>query len=210
MNKKTIIVVFFFGVLFISNIYAITLENVVESLSRNKVTSGDFTQTKVVNTSKGVREIKSFGNFVLSTNGIMWNTTRPFPTRLIVTDKKIIQIDSKNNQSTIDGSDNVTFKSISSTIASIFSNDLNIIKEKFICSFSEKDNNIWVLELIPKDNTIKTVINSLILEGTFIEKKCTLTSLVMIEKNENQIKYTFSNQKYSDKIEDEILLSFIE
>lgn len=193
-----------------SSLNAITLEQITSGLAEHKVTEGDFTQIKTITMSKGTRDITSNGTFILSTQGVMWNTVKPLPSKLIVTETKLVQIDAKNNQSMLDGSENATFTSISSTIVSLFSNDLSVLKDKFALSFTEKDAQTWNLELTPKDSSIASVISMLILEGTCKNSVCTLDSLAMIEKTGGKITYLFANQTYSEAITDPLMLSFIE
>ena len=183
--------------IFSANIFAHTLEEITQNLSKNEITCGDFTQIKTINTSKGSRDIKSNGTFVLSPDGIMWNTIKPIASKMIITETKIIQIDAKNNKNIIDGTDNATFASISATISTVFKNDLAMLKEKFTLFFSEAENDTWKLELSPKDSTIASVIKTFFLQGSASGSKVSLDSLEIVESNGGQIKYFFSNQQYT-------------
>ena len=209
-RKKILLFLLFLSNLFSVNIFAHSLEEVIEEFSKNEITCGNFTQIKTIKTSKGSRDIKSDGTFVLSPDGIMWKTIKPIASKMIITETKIIQIDSKYNKNVIDGTDNSTFANISSTISTVFKNDLGLLKEKFIVSFSELDNNTWKLKLIPKDSSIAAVINTFELQGSFQNNKISLDLLEIIENNGGKIQYLFTNQQYEKNADYEEMLSFLQ
>ena len=66
-----------------------TLDSVCESLTKNTVTTGNFTQEKKLPSVK--RALKSYGTFVFCKDGIVWNTTRPVKSSLAVTSTKLVQ-----------------------------------------------------------------------------------------------------------------------
>ena len=90
----------------------ITIDNVFSSLTENKVTTGDFVQEK--SSAKIKRPLKSSGKFVFSEEGIVWQTTKPFPSTMVVTKDSIIQTGADGRRNVIDGSSNETFKSVAS------------------------------------------------------------------------------------------------
>ena len=188
---------------------AISLESVTQDLSAKDITCGSFEQIKTVSTSKGSRDIKSSGTFVLCDQGIMWNTVKPVASKLIVTETKIIQIDSKNNKSIIDGKDNATFASFSAAISTVFKNNLSLLKQQFNIEFTEGQDQSWKIRLTPKDATIAAVIKEFFLEGT-AKKEAVLDSLVITEKNGSLIKYVFTDQSYQKTQDYDTMLSYLE
>ena len=77
-----------------AGIFASSFEDVCQRLSVHPVTKGDFTQIKGVKSSRGTRELKSYGSFILCPEGILWDTSKPFPSKMVITATKIVQTSS--------------------------------------------------------------------------------------------------------------------
>jgi len=183
-----------------SGLYAITIDQVCNQLAAHPITKGDFVQLKTITTAKGSRELKSNGTFLFGVDGIMWNTVKPFPSKMVVTKNKIIQTDAKGNENVIDGTDNPTFASIASTISAVFSNDLSLLKQNFDISFKDNGNGSWEMKLTPKDSTITSVMQYLVVSGTSSSGTSSLDSIVMYESSDNKITYNFTNQTYPKEL----------
>ncbi len=184
---------------------SLSLEKICESLAARPNSKGDFTQIKTIKTNK--RSLKSTGKFIISTYGIYWNTEKPFPTSLILTKNSMVLISANGTKSVMSGNDDQIFSNISNTLSSVFSGNVNALKENFECSFSDDGKGSWKIFLTPKDSTIASVMNSLELSGTYEgydnngkAKAAVLNSLEMIEASENTIQYLFSNQKYPEEL----------
>ena len=201
--KKTLI--FTFILFFSSILFSQTLESVCSSLAEHPNTTGDFVQTKTILTNG--RKLKSNGKFILSTLGILWQTEKPFPSSLILTEDSMIQIAANGNKSVMSGKDNQIFANISDTLRSVFNGDAKKLQENFKCNFSYDKAGLWKVELTPKDSTIAAVMSTLILSGNYKGadgsdkiSEATLNSLEMIEASGNTITYEFSNQKYPKEL----------
>lgn len=188
------------GLLISGSLFAVSLEQVCNQLAEHPVTKGDFEQLKTITTAKGARDLKSSGTFVFGVEGIMWNTLKPFPSKMVVTKSKIIQTDAKGNENVIDGKDNPTFASIASTISAVFSNDLTLLKQNFEIGFTDNGNNTWEMKLTPKDSTISSVMQYLIVSGKTSGTTSSLDSIVMQESSDNKIRYNFTNQSYPKEL----------
>lgn len=182
-----------------------TLEQLCEDLAKQSNTTGDFTQTKIIQTNG--RKLMSHGNFIFCPEGILWDTKKPFASSLIMTNDKIIQISSNRKKTVMDGKDNNLFASISETLNSVFSGDAEKLQQNFNCElYEEKGSNIWRLALTPKDSTIASVMAELLLSGTYtLEKKGGALSVIldgfkMTEKAGNTILYSFTNLKYPEEL----------
>lgn len=175
----------------------LTLEKVCESLAARPNTTGDFTQTKTLQTNG--RKLKSSGKFIFSTEGIVWRTEKPFPSSLILTKDTMTMISANGTKSVMDGKDNQIFANISETLSSVFSGNAEQLKKNFKCDFSEADANGWKLVLTPKDSTIASVMSTLTLSGEYNKKtdEAALSALLMTEASDNTILYEFTNQNYS-------------
>lgn len=179
--------------------FSASMETVCQGLAAHPHTTGDFTQIKKIKNSS--RSLKSSGNFIFSLEGIMWNTVKPFPSRLAVGDTQIIQTAGDGTQTVIDAEGNEMFASIGNTLKAVFTNDLVLIQKNFETKFTEEADDKWILELEPKDTTIKSVMKLLTLNGSS-GSSVTLDSITMTEASENTITYTFKNQNYPKELSD--------
>ena len=104
---------------FTANVFAqVNLESVCSMLSKHPNTTGNFNQEKTLKNSS--RTLKSNGSFIFSMDGIMWKTEKPFPSTLTITKNSMIQTSASGKKSITDVSKNEVFKSISSTLISVF------------------------------------------------------------------------------------------
>ncbi len=172
------------------------LKSVCNGLARNSVTRGDFTQVKEVKSAKGTRSLKSYGNVVLCTQGIIWDTQKPFPSKMVISKERIVQISSDGKQSVVDGKDNPTFLGISATITAVFSGDMDEINKRFFTEFKDLGEGKWSIALKPKDSSIASVVGSITLSGVSSDTT-TLESMVIQEAGDSSVLYQFANHKYS-------------
>ena len=186
------------SILFICNVFSADLKSVCDGLSKTPITKGDFTQIKTIN-AKG-RTLKSSGNFIISLEGIMWKTLKPFPSNLIVTENAMIQIAADGKKNVMSASDNQIFQNISKTLRSVFAGDSKELENNFKVAFENKENGLWSVVLTPKDSTIAAVMQTLELSGSSTNTQVTLLSLELQETSNNKIRYEFSNQIYPKEL----------
>ena len=178
-----------------------TLEGVCKSLASHPNTTGSFTQTKTLQTNG--RKLTSTGKFIFCPLGILWQTEKPFPSSLILTEDAMIQIAANGKKSVMSGKDNQIFANISATLSSVFSGNAEELKKNFNCKFEEGADGGWKVYLTPKDSTIASVMKALLLSGSWDSGStggAVLTSLEMTEMSENTILYEFANQKYPKEL----------
>ena len=187
----------------------LSLETVCVCLAARPNTTGDFTQTKSLQTNG--RKLKSTGKFIICPEGILWKTEKPFPSSLILTKDAMVQIAANGSKSVMSGKDNQIFANISETLSSVFSGNVTELKKLFIYDFTEDKNGGWSISLTPKDATIASVMKVLVLSGECNVKDGTavLEALEMAETSGNSILYEFSNQKYPEVLSDEEKQNFI-
>ena len=191
--------------------FALSLQDVCTGLSKNANTRGDFVQTKTINANG--RQLKSSGNFIISKDGIMWKTLKPFPSTLVSTENTMIQTAANGKQTVMDGSDNQIFKNISQTLQSVFAGNSEELEALFTVKFTDNKDGSWKTLLTPKDSTIASVMQSLELAGrdgaglagaagdaSAAGGQIVLDSLSLQEASSNSIRYEFSNQKYPKEL----------
>lgn len=186
-----------------------TLEGVCAKLSSKSNTTGSFTQTK--NIKANGRALKSYGKFIICPLGILWNTEKPFPSKMVLTKDTMAQTLADGSKSVMNGKDNQIFENISKTLSSVFSGNAEELKNNFTCTFQNKEAGSWKLILLPKDSTIASVMKQLILSGTITggeKENAVLTSLEISEQSGNSILYEFSNQKYPQELTADEKLEF--
>jgi hypothetical protein len=185
-----------------------TLEGVCVSLAAHPNTTGDFTQTKTIQTNG--RKLKSTGKYIICPEGIVWKTERPVPSSLILTKDKMIQVAANGKKSVMDGKDNQIFSNISEILSSVFSGNAASIRKNFNCDFQMKNDGEWSVSLEPKDSTIASVMNTLVLSGTCTNSNdAEMKSLVISETSGNTISYEFTNQKYPEELSADEKQNFI-
>ena len=179
----------------------LTLEGVCKSLASHPNTTGSFTQTKTLQTNG--RKLTSTGKFIFCPLGILWQTEKPFPSSLILTEDAMIQIAANGKKSVMSGKDNQIFANISATLSSVFSGNAEELKKNFNCKFEEGADGGWKVYLTPKDSTIASVMKALLLSGSWDSGStggAVLTTLEMTEISDNTILYEFANQKYPKEL----------
>ena len=196
MKKNILILLILFAGTLLN---AQSLETVCDSLAAKPVNTGDFLQTKTLQTTG--RKLKSSGKYIICPEGILWHTQKPVETSLILTKEKMVQIAANGNKSVMNGKDNQVFANISETLSSVFSGDVKALKKNFNCRLITEKNGEWSIELTPKDSTIASVMKLLVLSGIWSKaNEAEMTSLVMTEASENTISYEFTNQKYPEEL----------
>ncbi len=194
-------VIFLAGINFSAFCASLSLNSVCEDLSSNAVTSGDFTQSKTISTSKGPRELKSFGNFVFCLQGILWNTQKPFPSKMIITSSKITQTNAKGLTNTIEASENPAFSLIAESLTAVFSGNLSVLEENFKIEFLQDSNNSWTINLYPQNEIFAKSVKKIKLSGNLNSLSKAQLNEIELEENQNsKIKYTFQNQEFKKEL----------
>lgn len=177
-----------------------TLESVCKGLSKHQITTGDFTQIKTINANG--RQLKSTGRFIISADGIMWKTLKPFPSSIVITKDKMIQTAADGKQSVMNGADNQIFENISNCLSSVFAGNSGDLEKNFTVQLiTEANGKNWKMILTPKDSTIGSVMQTLEMTGTVSDgDEVIMNSLEMNETSSNKIKYEFTNQEYPKEL----------
>lgn len=173
----------------------ITFESVCASLAEHPNTVGDFAQEKTIINGGKSRTLKSSGTFVFSLDGIAWNTVKPFASSLVVGMTSVIQTTPDGKQTVIDASTNQVFTSISTTLVSLYSGDVEKLKKSFDVAFSTQ-GEAWQAALTPKDKTVAQVMKQLNLAGKVEKGSAVFDEIMLTESSGEVIKYMFSNMTY--------------
>ena len=175
------------------------LDSVCRDLTAYQVTAGSFIQQRTAPKLK--RPLTSSGTFVICGEGIAWKTEKPVSSLLAVSRDKIIQAAPDGRKSVIDGSGNQTFRNIAETLATVFSGDRTAHEKNFHVSFAPNGSG-WIITLVPKDSTIASAMQKIIMEGTSGSESF-INSVRIEEQGGTGITYSFSDQKHRDGLTDD-------
>jgi hypothetical protein len=174
-----------------------TVENICKTLTGSGIMRGSFSQRKVLKSLS--REFSGSGTFVISRDeGILWNTLEPFPSVMVVTESKILQISRQGKASVLDAGQNRVFAEFSATLRSVFSGNPDALFKRFDVYYVKADartGDSWRIGLVPKEAAIRSVIGSLVLSGS--DK---LRIFELREPSGDTVTYTFSNHTYSGEL----------
>ena len=189
MKKILIIFIFLFS---LSGLWADQLEDVYKRISAHPVTKGEFIQEQYIQLAN--RSLISKGAFVMAADrGVILDISEPFPSSMVVTEDKMVQSVSGNVIAVMDGKDNAMFSNIAKIIHSIFTNDVQVLKDNFQVSVigGPKD----VVELVPNDPLLSMLFLKITLTvGNSID------SVSVIETGGNWVNYNFNNKSFPEKL----------
>lgn len=174
-----------------------TFDSVCKNLSERPNMTGNFSQVKTI--SAVGRSMKSSGTFIFSLDGIMWKTEKPFPSTMVVGMTSVKQTLANGKETVIDASSNQIFTSISTTLNAMFSGNSEVLQNNFDVDFSFSGSD-WKAVLLPKDNMVKKILQSLSISGKAASDYADLNTIVMSEANGDSITYNFTNQKYPKEL----------
>ena len=179
------------------------LIEVLSDLSDAEVMKGRFVQTKAV--TRIGREFESRGEFVFSgSHGIIWDVQAPFPSLLILMEESMIQRNPEGKTTVIDAAENPIFLNFASAILAVFSGDFHRLERHYGIFFNSEGGKSSI-GLIPSDQNVAQVIDSLVLSATE-----GLDSLVMYEVTGDSVRYQFIIDETRDKLrnDEESLFSY--
>ena len=189
MKKIFIAFIFLFS---FSCLWADQLEDVYKRISAHPVTKGEFTQEQYIKVAN--RSLISRGNFVMAADkGVIFEIAEPFPSSMVVTEDKLVQTLSGNVVAVMDGKENAMFKNIAKIFHSVFSNDVQVLRDNFQVSVTGGPKD--VVELVPKDPLLSMLFLKITLAvGDSID------SVSVIETGGNWVNYNFNNKSFPEKL----------
>ena len=148
------------------------------------VSSGRFKQVKHI--QRLSRDFNTSGSFLFSeTNGIIWEIETPFPATMIFDETGIRQQLPNGTTTVMDGANNPVFERFSLAILAIFAGNYPELRNNFNVYYTTNRNE-GRIGLIPKDQTVRLIIDSLVITGA--DK---LESLTLNESSGDAVVYTF-------------------
>lgn len=165
------------------------LVNAMSAMTAHKVTQGNFKQIKTI--KKLNREFISTGTFTITNGeGILWNVEKPFASKLTISGDKMVQESANGKKTEMAAKDNAVFAEFSKTIQSVFSGKVDELEKHFEVSF-KKSGKSYVVNLVPREAAVRSVIASMVLEAS-----AELDKVSLIDGEGNTTVYEFTNHSH--------------
>ena len=122
----------------------LSVNDVLKNLTRHANTVGEFLQEKSVIVNGKKRLLKSSGTFIISTEGVVWNTLKPVRSVSTITDGQIILTNSDGRRSVLDIPANNDFSNFSVSFSSIFKGNMENLNNNFFGTRKKNRLNIQI------------------------------------------------------------------
>lgn len=181
----------------------LSVNDVLKNLTRHANTVGEFLQEKSVIVNGKKRLLKSSGTFIISTEGVVWNTLKPVRSVSTITDGQIILTNSDGRRSVLDIPANNDFSNFSVSFSSIFKGNMENLNNNFNVSYSETSSGKWIISLLPKKENLSSFMKKIELAGVNLNGDSRLDSVTVFQQNGEDIKYTLTKQIVKEILSDE-------
>jgi len=180
-----------------------SVNDVLKNLTSHANTVGEFLQEKSIVVNGNRRVLKSSGTFIISDQGIVWNTLKPVRSISTITDGQIILTNSDGRRSVLEIPANNDFSSFSVSFSSLFKGNMENLNENFTVSYKENPSGEWIISLLPKKENLASFMKKIELSGLNLGGDSRLDSVTVFQQNGEDIKYTLSKQQVKEILSDE-------
>ena len=195
LNNLLVIVVILFSTL--AN--AVTLDELQQQFSKNKVIRADFIQNRYINGLS--TPLHSTGKMIISQNlGLWWQQKTPFLMTLKMNNERMEQSIDNQTPQIITAETQPQLFQFNYLLTAIFTADKQLLENNFDPSLSEQDNK-WTLILKPKQAPLNKIFKEIILSG---EKHLQHITLNDLQNDKTEI--TFTNHQMTKLTQHEQLL----
>lgn len=163
-----------------------------------------FTKSPIISEYKQTKTMSSLGRNLVSSGkmfldpglGIVWLTEKPYSSSMFIGRTTMKQMVG-NKTVSMDVSKNRIYLVIADALESVLLGDFSHLEDVFI-PYVLYEGDSWFLGLIPKEETIKTFIDSITIQGgAYIEK------VLMVENSGDRILYEFYNMEKREMRDEE-------
>ncbi|MCL1928065.1 MAG: outer membrane lipoprotein carrier protein LolA [Treponema sp.] len=172
-------------------------------LANHPFIKGNFEQEKILNRLN--RSLKSSGNFVIAAElGMIWDTTSPFPSTLVLGNDYLIQSRPGGQKTVMSAQGNETFIRLAEVISTVFSGHARGLLDNFEV-FYFGNAAAWELGLFPLHRAIGSFAERIVMKGD-----TAIRYIEIHEKSGDIIKYILSNHSYPTElnVSEKALFSF--
>lgn len=164
-------------------------------VSNYQIVQGDFKQTKSI--KKLNRDFVSTGTFSISKkSGVVWNTQKPFPSELTVSDSSITERSANGAVRTISTKDNPIFAEFSKVIKAMLFGNISELEANFKLFYEKSPSDYkdgFRVGLVPREPAMRKVIANIVMDVSSL-----LHRVVIIDGDGNPVIYEFSNQNVTE------------
>jgi len=166
-------------------------------LAEHPIVKGTFEQEKVL--GRLGRTLKSEGNIIIATGlGMVWDTTKPFPSTLVLGKDYLIQSRPGGQKTRVSAQGNETFLRLADVLNAVFSGNAQGLLENFEVYFSAGNAvSGWVLGLSPLDKAISTFAARITMSGDEV-----IRNILINEQSGDITAYTLSNHIHPTELND--------
>lgn len=162
------------------------LADITARLIKTPITQGEFQQEKRLKILR--KPLLSTGAFTYSqSKGVIWKTLTPIPSLLLVNDARLL---TGQGEQAVPPAFGKVFKAMLGA-------DLQQLSDGFVITGEDK-KSAWTLQLTPKDEMLKKIISSIVLNGD-----TELRMLEMQEVNGNITRISFTKITHPDQLTSE-------
>ncbi|MDC7124187.1 MAG: outer membrane lipoprotein carrier protein LolA [Spirochaetales bacterium] len=171
------------------------VDSIFSELASHDIIKSSYRQIKHIPSIN--RDVISSGIFLFhKERGLAWIVKSPFPMNITINDSEIVQ-EAGGQRQILSFGDDPSFAQFSTTVQSVFRGEYDVIK-KYYDMFYHKFPDHWTIALEPKDETLKSLIASFVLEGnTQIE------TFIINEAQGGITTYEFEDLQYPDSLTSE-------
>lgn len=175
MKNYLVALLTFFIVFFTTVAQAITLEDIQQQFSKNKIMRADFIQYRYINGLPN--PLHSTGKMIISQDlGLWWQQQTPFVITLKINSKRMEQSIEDQKPQIITAESQPQLFQFNNLLTSLFIADKEMLETNFDIELSEQ-NKHWILTLTPKVTPLNKIFKQIILIGATHLEKITINDM---------------------------------
>jgi outer membrane lipoprotein-sorting protein len=156
--------------LFISPwVSALTLDSLQQRFTEQPVVRAHFDQIRTIKDLP--QPLRSQGQMLIARDqGLLWDQTSPFPMRLLLDDKRMVQSINGQPPQIITAENNPQMFQFNHLLRALFQADRQVLEANFRVEFADKGEGQWTLRLTPITTPLNKIFTSIDLAGkTYLE-----------------------------------------
>lgn len=174
---------------FCSSAYAMSLDELQATLTKQGIVRADFVQEKQIKNIK--TPLISKGKMLISQEkGLWWQQTEPFGTTLILRENEMIQRMDGQEDQRMTLEDNPQMFQFNALMRALVKADKTVLESHFKLEFLDKGQNQWALILIPTTTPLDKIFSRIELSGNTV-----VDNVILIDKQDDSTKITFKNHQ---------------
>lgn len=143
---------------------ALTLDDLQQRFTEQPVVRAQFDQTRTIKDLP--QPLRSQGKMLIARDqGLLWDQTSPFPMKLLLDDKRMVQTINGQPPQTITAENNPQMFQFNHLLRALFRADRKVLEENFRVEFSDAGEGRWTLRLTPVTTPLDKIFATIDLAG---------------------------------------------